>query len=261
MKRLENKVALVTGGTSGIGYATAQEFLAQGAEVIITSRGKAGLDKALGSLGKGIHGIHGIISDASDMREIAKLPHAVKAISDRLDVLFLNASSDVITPFEMQSEDAYDHTFNANAKGVFFTIQNLLPLIPAGGSIILNGTITVNTAMPGISPLIAAKGAMAALGRSLAIELATKGIRVNSISPGAIKTPGAIKKAAMFMGVDKLAPEQFEEFAKNITQGVPMKRLGESTEIAKAALFLASDESSYITGADLVVDGGKSIAW
>jgi NAD(P)-dependent dehydrogenase (short-subunit alcohol dehydrogenase family) len=258
MKRLENKVALVTGGTSGIGYAAAHEFLAQGADVIITSRSKVGLDKALDSLGKGVQGI---ISDASDMEEIAKLPHIVEAASGRLDILFLNASSDAIAPFEMQTEEIYDHTFNANAKGVFFTIQNLLPLIPKGGSIILNGTITVNTAMPGISPLIAAKGAMVALAKSLAVELAAKGIRVNSLSPGAIKTPGAIEKAGMFMGFGKLTSEQFEEFAKNITKGIPMKRLGESIEIAKAALFLASDESSYVTGTDLVVDGGKSIAW
>ena len=258
MKRLENKVALVTGGTRGIGYAVAQEFLVQGADVIITSRSTTRLNEALDSLGQGAHGI---VSDATDIKEIAKLPDAIKTISDRLDVLFLNASSDAVGPFEMHSEESFDNTFNSNAKGVFFTIRHLLPLIPEGGSIILNGTITINTAMPGISPLIAAKGAMAALGRSLAIELAAKGIRVNNLSPGAVRTPGAVEKAAKFAGVDKFAPEEFEEFAKNLTDGIPMKRLGESTEIAKAVLFLASDESSYITGADLVVDGGKSIAW
>ena len=258
MKRLENKVALITGGTRGIGYAVAQEFLAEGAIVIITSRSKANLDEALDSLGQGARGI---VSDATDIKEISKLPDAIKSVSGKLDVLFLNASSDVVAPFEMQSEEAYDHSFNSNAKGVFFAIQNLLPLIPEGGSIVLNGTITVNTTMPGISPLIAAKGAMAALGRSLAIELAAKGIRVNNLSPGAVRTPGAVEKAAKFAGVEKFAPEEFEEFAKNLTDGIPMKRLGESTEIAKAVLFLASDESSYITGADLVVDGGKSIAW
>jgi NAD(P)-dependent dehydrogenase (short-subunit alcohol dehydrogenase family) len=258
MKRLENKVAFITGGTRGIGYATAKEFLVQGAEVIITSRSKSRLDEALDSLGKGSHGF---VSDASDLEEIAKLPEAIKTISGKLNILFLNASSDFISPFEMQSEDIYDKTFNSNAKGVFFTIQNLLPLIPEGGSVILNGTIAVNTAMPGISPLIAAKGAAVALARSLAVELAARGIRVNSISAGAVKTPGAVEKAAKFMGVDKLAPEEFEEFAKNITQGIPIKRLAESAEIAKAVLFLASDESSYVTGTDLVVDGGKSITW
>lgn len=258
MKRLENKVALVTGGTSGIGYSTAQEFLAEGARVIITSRSQARLDKAVDSLGTGAHGI---VSDASDLNEVSKLPEAIKTISEMLHILFLNASSDVVAPFEMQSAESYDHTFNVNARSAFFTIQKLLPFIRKGGSIILNGTIAVDLAMLGISPLIAAKAATVALARSLAVELAAKGIRVNSISAGVVKTPGAIEKAARFMGVEKLEPDQFDDFAKNLTQGIPMKRLGESAEVAKVALFLASDESSYVTGADLVVDGGKSIAW
>jgi NAD(P)-dependent dehydrogenase (short-subunit alcohol dehydrogenase family) len=258
MKRLENKVALVTGGSSGIGFDTAKEFLAQGATVIITARNKARLDEALNSLGKGAYGI---VSDAADMKEIAKLPEIIRGIADRLDILFLNAGWYIIAPFEMQSENDYDNVHNANAKGAFFAIQKLLPLIPEGGSIILNGTITVNTAMPGISPLIAAKGAITALGRSLAVELAAKGIRVNIISPGAIKTPGALRSASKFMGVESASPELLEEFAKNLLPLIPMKRLGESKEIAKAVLFLASDDSSYVTGADLVIDGGKSIAW
>jgi NAD(P)-dependent dehydrogenase (short-subunit alcohol dehydrogenase family) len=258
MKRLENKIALITGGTSGIGYSTAQEFMAQGAKVILTGRNRSKLDEALKLLGTGAYGI---ISDASDWKQITDLPAKVKEITNKLDILFMNASSDVVAPFDMQSEDAYDKTFIANTKGVYFTIQKLLPLIPAGGSIIFNGTISINLAMAGVSPLIAAKGAMVALGRSLAVELAAKGIRVNSISPGAIKTPGAISKAAKFMGLEQLAPGQFEAFESNITQSIPMKRLGESAEIAKAVLFLASDESSYVTGSDLVVDGGKSIAW
>jgi NAD(P)-dependent dehydrogenase (short-subunit alcohol dehydrogenase family) len=258
MHRLTNKVALITGGTSGIGYATAKEFLAQGAEVIITSRSKTRLDEALNSLGKGAYGI---ISDASEIKEIANLADSVRAISERLDVLFLNASSDDIAPFEMQTEDLYDRIHNANGKGVFFTIQKLLPLIPQGGSVILNSTIAVNTAMFGISSLIVAKGAVAAMTKTLAVELAAKGIRVNSISAGVIKTPGAKQKAAKFLGVEALSNEQFDEFAKNMSQSIPLKRLGESTEVAKAALFLASDESSYVTGSDLVVDGGKSSAW
>lgn len=258
MNRLQNKVALITGGTSGIGYATAKEFLAQGATIIITSRKRAKLDAALRSLGAGAYGI---VSDASNMEEITKLPDQIRPISSTLHILFLNASSDVIAPFEQQTEAIYDNTHTANAKGVFFTIQKLLPLIPQSGSIILNGTITVNTAMPGISALIAAKAAGVALGRSLAIELASKGIRVNSISPGAIKTPGAIEKAAKFAGVDSFTPEGFEEFAKNMALAIPLQRLGEAGEIAKAILFLASDDSSYVTGADLVADGGKSIAW
>jgi NAD(P)-dependent dehydrogenase (short-subunit alcohol dehydrogenase family) len=258
MNRLENKVALITGGTSGIGYATAKEFLAQGAKVIITSRNRAKLDVTLRSLGVGAYGI---VSDASNMHEIEKLPDEIRPLTSTINILFLNASSDVIAPFEQQTESIYDKTHTANAKGVFFTIQKLLPLIPQGSSIILNSTIAINTPMPGISALIAAKAAGAALGRSLALELAAKGIRVNSISPGAIKTPGAIEKAARFAGVDSFTPGAFEEFAKNMAVAIPLKRLGEADEIAKAILFLASDDSSYVTGADLVADGGKSIAW
>lgn len=258
MKRLENKFALITGGTSGIGYATAQEFLAQGAEVIITSRTDGRIEEALDSLGSGAHGI---VSDASNLDDIAKLPDAIKRITEKLDILFLNASSDVIAPFEMQSIQSYDRSFNSNAKGVFFTIQNLLEMIPEGGSIILNGTISINEAMPGISPLIAAKAAASAMGRSLAVELAGKGIRVNSISAGAVKTPGAMEKAAAFAGVERFSEAEFDEFAKAMSHAIPMKRLGTPGEIAKAVLFLASDESTYVTGSDLVVDGGKSIAW
>lgn len=258
MNRLANKVALITGGTSGIGYATAKEFIEQGAAVIITSRTRSRLDEALKSLG---NKAHGIVSDASDLQQIATLADSVKAIAGKLDVLFLNASSDDIIPFELQTEVTYDKTHNANSKGVFFTIQKLLPLIPQGGSIILNGTISVKTAMPGIAPLIASKGAASALGKSLAVELGARGIRVNSVWAGAVKTPGAMEKAAKFMGVDSLSTEQFDEFAKNMSQSIPLKRLGESGEIAKAVLFLASDESSYVTGSDLVVDGGKSSAW
>lgn len=258
MKRLENKSALVTGGTSGIGYATAKEFLVHGAKVIITGRNKQKLDEALKSLGKNAYGI---VSDSGDMKQIPDLDNKIKEITNKLDILFMNASTDVIAPFEMHTEETYDHSFNTNAKGVFFTVQNLLPLISKGGSIILNGTITTNVTMFGISPLIAAKGALVSLSKSLALELAVKDIRVNSISPGAVKTPGAIEKAAKFIGLDSMSTEQFDEFAKNITQGIPMKRLAEAGEIAKAVLFLASDESSYVTGSDLVIDGGKSIAW
>jgi NAD(P)-dependent dehydrogenase (short-subunit alcohol dehydrogenase family) len=259
MKRLENKVALVTGGNSGIGYSTAREFLAQGATVIITARNKSKLEEAVKSLGKGAHGI---LSDAADMKDITALSEKVKAITRKLDILFLNAGWYNIVPFEQNNEDYYDAIHQVNNKGVFFAIQQLLPFIPSGGSIIINNTIAVNKTMPGYSSLIAAKGAALALSKVLANELGAKNIRVNTISPGAIiDTPGAKKTIAMVLGVSEPSPEQIHAFSENITPGIPMKRLGTASEIAKVVLFLASDDSSYVTGTDLVVDGGKSIAW
>jgi NAD(P)-dependent dehydrogenase (short-subunit alcohol dehydrogenase family) len=148
-------------------------------------------------------------------------------------------------------------------KGVFFTIQNLLPVIQPGGSIITTNTIAVNRTIPqGYSVLIAAKGAAMAMSRVLANELAAKNIRVNTVSPGAIiDTPGALRTISMYMGVASPSPEQVEAFTQNMVPGIPLKRLGKAAEVAKAVLFLASDESSYVTGIDLVVDGGKSIVW
>jgi NAD(P)-dependent dehydrogenase (short-subunit alcohol dehydrogenase family) len=259
MKRLENKTALITGGNSGMGYATAKEFLAQGANVIITARNQSKLDEALQSLGAGVQGI---LSDAADMKDVNALPEKVKALTSQLDILFLNAGSYSIVPFELNKEDYYDTMHQVHNKGVFFTIQQLLPLIPAGGSIIINNTIAVNKTIPGYSSLIAAKGAATALSRALANELAAKNIRVNTVSPGAIiDTPGAIKTIAMALGVNKPTPEQIQQFEGHIIPGIPMKRFGKAHEIAKVVLFLASDDSSYVTGTDLVIDGGKSIAW
>lgn len=259
MNRLENKVALVTGGNSGMGYATAKEFLAQGAKVIITARNQSKLDEALKSLGSDVHGI---LSDAGDRQDIISLHEKVKALTQKLDILFLNAGSYNIVPFELSKEDYYDSMHQLYNKGVFFTIQQLLPIVPSGGSIIINNTISVNKTIPGYSSLIAAKGAAMALSKVLANELAAKNIRVNTISPGAIiDTPGAIRTISMFLGVSEPTPEQIEKFAENMLPGIPMKRFGKAHEIAKAVLFLASDESSYVTGSDLIVDGGKSIAW
>ena len=246
MKRLENKTAVVTGGNSGIGYATAKLFLQEGAQVIITGRDKSKLNEAVKSLGAGAFGI---LSDAADMKEIAALPEKVKAIIGKLDILFLNAGSYTVAPFELHTETTYDAIMNINSKGVYFTTQKLLPLIQSGGSIIINGSITTNTTMFGISPLIAAKAAVASLSKALANELGTKNIRVNTVSSGAINTPGSMKTISSFLGVETPSTEQLQEFAKNITSGIPLKRIGESDDVAKAVLFFASDESSYVTGA------------
>jgi NAD(P)-dependent dehydrogenase (short-subunit alcohol dehydrogenase family) len=242
-----------------MGYATAQEFLAQGAKVIITARNQSKLDEALHSLGAGVHGI---LSDASDIKDVNSLPEKIKALTQKIDILFLNAGAYKLLPFELNNEDYYDNIHLVHNKGVFFTIQQLLPIIPPGGSIIIMNTIGVNRSIPGMSSLLVAKGAVAALTRVLANELGAKNIRVNTISPGGIiDTPGAKRTIAMALGISEAGPEQIQLFTESMVPGIPMKRFGNAQEIAKAVLFLASDESSYVTGADLVVDGGKSIAW
>lgn len=259
MKRLENKVALITGANSGIGYATAKEFLAQGAKVIITARDKNKLDEAVKSLGSNAYGI---LSDASSQNDIAALSEKVKAISKKLDILFLNAGYYEMVSFEGTREDYFDEMNQIYNKGVYFTIQKLLPLIQSEGSIIITNTIAVSKTIPAMSAMLVAKGAAIAMSRVLANELAVKNIRLNTVSPGAIiDTPGALKTIAKAMGVDKASPEQVEAFTSNMAPTIPMKRLGKADEVAKAALFLASDESSYVTGIDLIVDGGKSITW
>jgi NAD(P)-dependent dehydrogenase (short-subunit alcohol dehydrogenase family) len=260
MKRLENKIALITGGSSGIGYAAAKEFVDQGAKVIITARNETKLNEAIKSLGSNTFGI---LSDASSTEDITSLPKRIKSITNKLDILFLNAGNYNIIPFENNKEDYFDSMNQIYNKGVFFTIQNLLPVIQPGGSIITTNTIAVNRTIPqGYSVLIAAKGAAMAMSRVLANELAAKNIRVNTVSPGAIiDTPGALRTISMYMGVASPSPEQVEAFTQNMVPGIPLKRLGKAAEVAKAVLFLASDESSYVTGIDLVVDGGKSIVW
>jgi NAD(P)-dependent dehydrogenase (short-subunit alcohol dehydrogenase family) len=259
MKRLENKTALITGGNAGMGYATAKEFLAQGARVIITARNQSKLDEALKSLGKGAYGI---LSDAGDRNDILALPEKIKAISQKLDILFLNAGFYKILPFELNDEEYYDNIHQVHNKGVFLTVQKLLPIIPSGSSIIINNTIAVNRTIPGYSSFLTAKGAVYILSRALANELAAKNIRVNTISPGGIiDTPGALNTIAMVLGVEKPSPEQIQLFTDSLIPSIPLNRLGKADEIAKAVLFLASDDSSYVTGTDLVVDGGKSIAW
>lgn len=260
MKRLENKVALITGGNAGIGHATAKEFLAQGAKVIITARNPSKLDEAVKFLGDGAYGI---LSDAESMDDVKALPVEVKAITDKLDILFLNAGYYEIAPFEFNTGAYFDAMNQVYNKGVYFTIQQLLPLMQGGGSIVITNTIAVNKTLPaGFSAMLIAKGAAFTMSRVLANELAPNNIRVNTVSPGGIiDTPGALKTISKALGVASAGPEHVEAFSQHTLPGIPMKRFGLAAEVAKAVLFLASDESSYVTGIDLVVDGGKSITW
>jgi NAD(P)-dependent dehydrogenase (short-subunit alcohol dehydrogenase family) len=247
MNRLKGKTAVITGGNSGIGLATAQLFLEHGARVIITGRRTDAVKEAVENLGKGAFGI---VSDAGNMQDVKALPAKVQEISQTVDILFANAGVGLFAPFNETSEELFDSNLNVNFKGVFFTIQGLLPMIPDGGAIILNSTILVHSGLETTAAYAASKGAILSLGKTLAIELAAKNIRVNSISPGPISTPIYSK-----MGMSK---DVLKEFAAGVQAKVPLKRFGESKDIAQVALFLASQESSFMTGAEVPVDGGKS---
>lgn len=247
MKKLNGKTALITGGNSGIGYATAALFLEEGAQVIITGRRPAAVEKAVKDLG---NGASGIVSDAGNMTDVKKLREEVRKVTSTVDILFANAGVGVFAPFADTTEEVFDSNMNINFKGVFFTIQNLLPLMPDGASVILNSTVLVHSGLETTTAYSASKSAILSLGKTLAIELATRNIRVNAISPGPIDTPIYSK-----MGMPE---DVLKEFAAGVQAKVPLKKFGESKDIAHAALFLASADSSFMTGSELLVDGGKS---
>lgn len=247
MNKLANKVALITGGSSGIGLATAKAFAEEGAEVIITGRNQKSLDKAIGELG---HQVTGIVSDTAQLADIENLAAKLQSQGKRIDVLFLNAGIAKLVPIEQTDEALYDETFNINVKGLYFTVKHLLPLMGEGTSIIINASINANIGMPNSSVYAASKAAVISLARTLSGELVSRGIRVNALSPGPINTPIFSK-----MGMSE---EQLQQTAASIQQQVPMGRFGRPEEIAKAALFLASDDSSFVIGAELVADGGMS---
>ena len=247
MKKLANKVAVVTGGNSGIGFTTAQMFAAEGAEVIITGRNQESLDKAVAELG---HGVSAIKSDAAQMADIKHLADTLQSKGKEVDVLFLNAGIAKFAPIEHADEALYDETFDINVKGLYFTIKHLLPLMGEGTSIVINASINAYIGMPNSSVYAASKAAVISMARTLSGELVGRGIRVNAVSPGPIETPIFSK-----MG---MSDEQIQETAASIQQQIPMGRFGKAEEIAKAALFLASDDSSFVIGAELVADGGMS---
>jgi len=247
MKRLEGKTVVITGGNSGIGYATAELFLNEGAQVLITGRREDAVKEAVKSLGKGVTGI---VSDAMNLAHVKALPAQVAETFKRVDILFANAGVGLFAPFEQTTEDIFNGNLDINFKAVFFTVQGLLPMIPNGGSIVLNATILVHTGLQGTAAYSASKAAVLTFGRTLAMELADRNIRVNSISPGPISTPIYSK-----LGMDDTA---LQEFAAGVLAKIPLKRFGEAQDIARAALFLASDDSTFMTGSEVFVDGGKS---
>ncbi len=247
MKRLEGKVAVVTGGTSGIGLATARRFVEEGAHIFITGRRKAELDAAVKQIGKQATGVRGDVASLSDLDSLYA---EVKRQHGRIDILFANAGTAELAPLGAITEEHFDKIFSVNVKGLLFSVQKALPLFRDGGSIILNASIVASKGLEASSVYSATKAAVRSFARTWTVDLKGRGIRVNAISPGPIDTPG-INNLGSTM-------EQIEEFKKNIVATVPMGRMGDPDEIAKAAVFLASDDSSYVTGVELFVDGGTA---
>jgi NAD(P)-dependent dehydrogenase (short-subunit alcohol dehydrogenase family) len=245
MSKFEGKVALVTGGTSGIGLATAQRFVAEGAHVFITGRRQNELDAAVKQIGKNVTGIQGDVSKLSDLDLLFA---AVKEQKGHLDILFANAGVAGSAALGSITEEAFDREFNINVKGVLFTVQKALPLLRDGASIILNASIVASKGLPDASVYSATKAALRSFARTWTSDLKGRKIRVNVVSPGPIDTPG-------LRGLRNAESEQLHEA---FVGSVPLGRLGQPDDIAKAVSFLASDESSYVTGIELFVDGGMA---
>src|SRR6516165_2412035 len=245
MGRLEGKTALVTGGTSGIGLATAKQFVKEGAYVFITGRRASELAAAVKEIGTNVTGVQG---DVSSLADLDRLFAQIKQEKEKLDILFANAGVAKFAPLGAITEGLYDSTFNINVKGVLFTVQMALPLMPDGASIILNASIVASKGLAANSVYSATKAAARSFARTWTTDLKGRRIRVNAISPGSIDTPGLSDLLA--------SSETGEQRRKMISAAVPLGRFGTPEEIAKAVVFLASDDSSYVTGAELFVDGG-----
>jgi NAD(P)-dependent dehydrogenase (short-subunit alcohol dehydrogenase family) len=245
--KLEGKIALVTGGTSGIGLATAKQFVQEGAYVFITGRRKDVLDNAVKEIGGNVSGIQ---ADASSLADLDKLFAEIKEKKGRLDVLFANAGGGEFAPLGAITEEHYDNIFNTNVKGVLFTVQKALPLLPDGASVIINASIVSIKAMPAFSVYSATKAAVRSFVRNWTLDLKDRKIRVNALSPGPIDTPGLTSLAQN--------EEEKRQIYAGLASQVPLGRVGQPEEIAKAAVFLASDDASYIAGIELFVDGGMA---
>ena len=243
--KLDGKVAVITGGNSGIGLATAKRFVEEGAHVVIIGRREKALKEAAAFIGRSVTTVAG---DVSRLEDLDRLYDVVKEKHGHIDVLFANAGWGEVAPLAVATEAHFDQTFDLNVKGTFFTAQKALPLFKDGGSIILTSSVSNVLGLPGFSVYAASKAAVRSFARGWTMELKDRKIRVNTISPGPIETP-ALEKAG-------LTPEQVKQAVDQWVSEVPLGRRGKPEEIAAAALFLASDESSYITGVDLGVDGG-----
>jgi NAD(P)-dependent dehydrogenase (short-subunit alcohol dehydrogenase family) len=245
MGKLDGKIAVVTGGSMGMGLVTAKLFAQEGAQVIVTGRDKASIEAAAEEIGNGAEGIR---SDISKLADLDALRDHIKERYGRLDILFANAGGARPRLFEEVGDEDFDHTVDINFKGTFFTVQKLISLMGPGGSIILNTSIQGVRGTPGMSVYSATKAALRSLARSLTAEYGAKGIRTNALAPGYIDTGVMLRTG--------FTDEQIDAMTTQATINTPLGRMGTSEEIAKTALFFASDESEFITGVELTVDGG-----
>ncbi|HXV09026.1 MAG TPA: SDR family oxidoreductase [Burkholderiales bacterium] len=242
--KLQDKVALITGGTTGIGLAAAKLFHAEGARVFVTGRSEAGIAEARKQLPPEVEVLP---SDAADLADVQALASTLKNRAGHIDVLFVNAGIARFLPIENVTPQAFDEQFDVNVRGAYFTIQQILPLMSSGGSIVLTTSVAADLGMASTSVYSATKAALSSLARTLANELAPRGIRVNEVSPGPIETP--------IFGKIGLTAEQVD----GMSALVPLKRLGTAEEVARAALFLASADSSFLLGAKVRIDGGLAL--
>jgi NAD(P)-dependent dehydrogenase (short-subunit alcohol dehydrogenase family) len=247
MNKLEGKVAVITGGNSGIGLATAKQFVADGAYVFVTGRRQIELNVAVRDIGNNVTDVQG---DVSNLRDLDRLYSIVKEQKGHIDILFANAGIGEFSRLGEISEAHFDKTFDVNVKGLLFTVQKAIPLFRDGGSIILNSSIAASKGVEGFSVYSASKAAVRSFARTWTVDLRHRKIRVNAISPGPIDTPA-------FNDL-MLHEEQSRQLKKSIVSNVPLRRMGNTNEVAKVVSFLASDESSYVTGIELFVDGGMA---
>jgi NAD(P)-dependent dehydrogenase (short-subunit alcohol dehydrogenase family) len=247
-QRLADKVALITGGSSGLGLATAQRFVAEGAYVFITGRRQPELDSAVKQIGSNVAGIR---SDVSNLADLDRLFATIKEQKGRLDVLFANAGGGAFVPLEQVTEEHFDKYFGINVKGTLFTVQKAVPLMTAGGAIVINGSMVSIKGVPAFGVYAATKAALRSFARTWTQDLKGRNIRVNVISPGTVVTPAYKSELG-------LTDEQIEGFKAQAAATTPLGRTGTPDEIAKAVVFLASDDSSYVNGIELFVDGGAA---
>jgi NAD(P)-dependent dehydrogenase (short-subunit alcohol dehydrogenase family) len=245
MDKLEGKIALITGGNSGIGLATAKQFVNEGAYVFITGRRDPELARVVREIGKNVTGVQG---DVSNLGDLDRLFAQIKREKGKLDIVFANAGIAKYAPIGTITEELYDSIFDINVKGLLFTVQKALPLMPDGASIILNASIVASKGFSANSVYSATKAAVRSFARTWTTDLKDRRIRVNAVSPGSIETPGLSELLA--------SSETGQQRSKMLSNTIPLGRFGTPDEVAKAVVFLASDDSSYITGTELFVDGG-----
>jgi NAD(P)-dependent dehydrogenase (short-subunit alcohol dehydrogenase family) len=247
-RKLDGKVAVITGGSSGLGLATARRFVEEGAFVYITGRRQKELDDAVRSIG---HNVSAVQGDMAVLADIRRLYATVEEQKGSIDIVFANAGTGAFASLGQITEEHFDKQFDVNVKGLLFTVQEALPLLRDGGAVVLNASIVSVTGSAAMSVYSASKAAVRSFARTWSVDLKERRIRVNAISPGIIPTPGYNTSLGM-------SPEQVEQYVASAIPSIPLGRAGTPDEIAKAVVFLASDDSSYVTGIELFVDGGMT---